>query len=57
MVDELGAEFGSDAPCQPAKARTARCKDQRELRGHVEIFGDNPYTAVRYVRDGAIARQ
>jgi len=45
MVDELDAEFASDAPCQPAQARTARCKDQRELRGHVEIFSDNPRTA------------
>src|SRR5438128_718611 len=56
MVDELGAELASDAPCQPAQARTARCKDQRELRGHVEIFSDNPH-AIRYVRDRAIARQ
>ena len=57
MVDELGAEFASDAPCQPAQARAARCKDQRELGGHVEIFSDHPHTAIRYVRDRAIARQ
>ncbi len=57
MVDELSAELASDTPCQPAQARTARCKDQRELRGHVEIFSDNPHTAVRYIRDRAIARQ
>ena len=57
MVDELGAEFASDPPCHPAQARPPCCKDQRELRGHVEIFGDNPHAAVRYVRDGAIAWQ
>jgi hypothetical protein len=57
MVDELGAEFTSDTPCQPAQARAARCKYQRELRGHVEIFSDNPHTAIGYVRDRAIARQ
>ena len=57
MVDKLSAEFASDAPCQPAQARTARCKDQRELRGHIEIFSDNPHTAIRYVRNRAITRQ
>ncbi len=57
MVDELGAEFASDAPCQPAQARTARCKDQRELRGHVEVFSDDPHTAIRYVGDRAVPRQ
>jgi len=57
MVDELGAEFASDPPCHPAQARPACCEDQRELRGHVEIFGDDPHATVGYVRDGAIARQ
>lgn len=57
MVDELGAELASDAPCQPAQARATRCKNQRELLGHIEIFSDNPHAAIRYVRDRAIARQ
>lgn len=57
MVDKLSAEFAPDAPCQTAQARTTGRKDQRELRGHVEVFNDNPHTAIRYVRDRAIARQ
>ena len=56
MVDKLSAEFASDAPGQLVQARTARCKNQRKLRRHVEIFSDNPH-AIRYVRDRAIARQ
>ena len=57
MVDKLSAEFASDAPGQLVQARTARCKNQRKLRRHVEIFSDNPHAAVRYVRNCAIARQ
>jgi hypothetical protein len=57
MVDELGSEFALNAPCQPAHARSAGCKDQRELRGHIEIFRNNPHATVRYVRDRAIAGQ
>ena len=57
MIDELSSEFAPDAPRQPAQPRAARRKDQRELRGHIEIFGDDPHAAFGYVRDRAIARQ
>jgi hypothetical protein len=57
MIDELSTKFTSDAPSQSAQTRAARRKNRRELRGHIEIFSDNPHIAVRYVRDGAIARK
>jgi hypothetical protein len=37
MIDELSTKFTSDAPSQSAQPRAARRKDQRELRGHIEI--------------------
>nr|WP_190241813.1 hypothetical protein [Bradyrhizobium algeriense] len=57
MVDELGVELASDAPYQPAQARAPACTNQRELLRRIEIFSDNPHTAIRYVRDRVFARQ
>ena len=57
MVDELGPEFAPNAPSQSARARAAGCKDQHELRGYIEIFGNNPHATIRYVRDRAIPWQ
>jgi hypothetical protein len=57
VIDEFGAEFATDPPCQPAMAPVACPEYEGELSGNVEIFGDDPYPALRNVRDGAIARQ
>jgi hypothetical protein len=57
MIYELGTKFTSVAPSRSAQTRAARRKDQRELRGHIEILSDNPHTTFGYIRDGAIARK
>src|ERR1700675_1237224 len=57
VIDEFGAEFATDPPCQPTMAPVACPEYQGELSRNVEIFGDDPYPAIRNVRDGAIARQ
>jgi len=57
VIDEFGAEFATDPPCQPTMAPVACPEYEGELSGNVEIFGDDPYPAIRNVRDGAIARQ
>ena len=57
LIDELGAEFVTDAPCQPTLARAAFGHDDRELGRNVEMFSDDLHAADRYIRDRAVSRQ
>jgi len=57
LIDELGAEFVTDSPCQPALPWSAFRQDDGELSGNIEMFGDDFHATVRYVRDRAVARQ
>jgi hypothetical protein len=57
LIDELSAEFATDPPCQPALAGAASRQYDGELRGNVEIFGDDLHASVRHVRDRTVARQ
>jgi hypothetical protein len=57
LIDELRAEFVTDPPRQPALPRAALRQNDGELRGHLEVLGDDLHPAIRYVRDRAVARQ
>src|ERR1700704_5581350 len=57
LVDELGAEFATDPPGQPALAWAAFRQYDGEHRGNFQIFGDHLDAASRHVRDGTVARQ
>ena len=57
LVDELGAQFATNSPRQPALARLALREDDGELGGNVEVIGDHLDAAIRHVRDRAVARQ
>src|SRR5689334_16744161 len=57
LVDEFGAEFAPDPPCQAALPGVTRREDDGELRRNLEIFGNHLDAAVRNIRDRAVARQ
>jgi hypothetical protein len=57
LIDELGAEFVTDPPCQPTLARTALRQYDCKLGRNVDMFGDDLHAAGRYIGDGAVAWQ
>jgi hypothetical protein len=57
LIDEFGAEFVANPPCQPALAGVIGREDDGEMRGNFEIFRDNLHAAIRDVRNGTVARQ
>jgi len=57
LINELGAEFVADPPCEAALARPAFRHDDREFAGNVEMLGNDLHTARRNVGDGTVARQ
>jgi hypothetical protein len=57
LIDELGAEFVTDPPCQPTLAGAALRQYDRKLGRNVEMFGDDLHAACRYIGDGAVAWQ
>jgi hypothetical protein len=57
LIDKLGAEFTADPPCQTALPRVTGGKDDGELRGDLEIFGDDLDATARDIGDRAVARQ
>jgi hypothetical protein len=57
LIDELGAEFVTDPPCQPTLARAALRQYDRKLGRNVDMFGDDLHAAGRYIGDGAVAWQ
>src|SRR5205823_15025813 len=57
LIDEFGAEFGTNPPCKATLARMVRCENEGEVRGDFQIFGNRLHAAIRYVRDRAVARQ
>src|SRR3954462_486951 len=57
LIDELGSEFTTDAPCQTTAARAIGREDDGELRRDFDVFRDSLDAASRDVRDGAVTRQ
>jgi hypothetical protein len=57
LIDEFGAEFATDPPCQPASAGLSCREYDGELGGNIEIFRHDPGATIRYVEDRAVARQ
>jgi hypothetical protein len=57
LIDELGAEFVTDPPCQPTLAGAALRQYDRKLGRNVDMFGDDLHAAGRYIGDGAVAWQ
>ena len=46
LIDEFGAEFVTDPPCQSALAGTAGRQDESEFSGkRAEMFGNDLYAA------------
>ena len=57
LVDEFSAELTADPPCKAALSGSARRKDDRELRGNLDVFGDHLHTAGRNIGYLAVPRQ
>ena len=57
VIDELAAEFGLDLPHQPAAAHGPVGQFDGELGRQVDIFGDEPDSAVGDIDDGAGSRK
>lgn len=57
LIDELGAEFVTDPPCQPTLAGAALRQYDRKLGRNVDMFGDDLHAAGRNIGDGAVAWQ
>ena len=57
LVDELGAEFVTNPPCQAALAGATFRQEDGELGRDIEMLSDHLHTAVRYVGNRAVTRQ
>jgi len=57
LIDEFGAKFVANPPCQPALTGVIGREDDGEMRRNFEIFRDNLHAAIRDVRNCTVAWQ